>query len=190
MLGKIVLVLSVIALAALPSATRAQTSNLLAAPPLVDAVEENSLQRARDALARGANPNVPYIDGETVLMVAARNDNPAMIDLLLENDANPRMSDDEDNTALHWAARRASGDTLSLLIQGTLDAGGDLDSLNANGETPLVVAVRQDNAEAVRLLIDAGADVDVTDFTGRSARDWGAVSRSRTIRNLVEGADG
>jgi ankyrin repeat protein len=60
---------------------------------------------------------------------------------------------------LHRAARRGDADTLRLLTRA-----GPVDSLDAQGDTPLMLAVHHRNEDAADVLLTAGADPDhVTD---------------------------
>ena len=47
-----------------------------------------------------------------------------------------------------------------------------LDETNNSGETPLISAVHQRDLAMMRILLEAGADPDRADNSGRSARDY------------------
>jgi ankyrin repeat protein len=53
------------------------------------------------------------------------------------------------------------GDTASLLE--LLDDGADVNELDADGRTPVLLATRGNHVDAVRVLVEAGADVDIRD---------------------------
>lgn len=72
-----------------------------------------------------------------------------------------------------WKSRIAS-------VKALLNAGADVEAKNIDGETPLISAAkryrrhdgeekRANNMEVMRLLVDAGANLDVTDAMGRTA---------------------
>jgi ankyrin repeat protein len=80
------------------------------------------------------------------------------------------------------------------LIQDIINAGAEVDALEQDGSrTPLFVAVEKKNKEAIKLLIDAGANVNASEavLTGKTALM--AASRNNdllTVRYLLElGAD-
>ena len=75
--------------------------------------------------------------------------------------------DESGNTALHLC--QYSQDA-KLITQCLLSAGVDTNIQNNAGETALMKAVETCNIGAVKLLIEAGADLDLTDLEGNSAR--------------------
>jgi hypothetical protein len=81
-------------------------------------------------------------------------------------------------------AAAADGATDSLLA--LLDAGADLHARSEFGRTPLIVAVRNAEADAVRLLLAHGARVADQDLEGNTALahardiDAGEASERRT----------
>jgi ankyrin repeat protein len=60
-----------------------------------------------------------------------------------------------------------------------IEAGADLEQADANGTTPLLAAIINDNMAMARVLIDAGADVNAVDWYGQTPL-WAAVD----VRNL------
>ena len=54
------------------------------------------------------------------------------------------------NTSLHLAVQNGNIDIVKML----LDAGNDLNAVNAEGQTPLDLAITTNNAEIVRLLVE------------------------------------
>lgn len=73
-------------------------------------------------------------------------------------------------TALHYAAREGHTGVLALLSGN----GARIDDPEANGVTPLLLAIMNDHAEAARYLIEHGADVNADDWYGRTPL-WAAV---------------
>ena len=68
---------------------------------------------------------------------------------------------------LHRAAR--DGDTSA--IKRLIDNGDNINGITYNGRTALHYATANQNLNAVNLLINLGADIAVTDLSGRVARD-------------------
>ncbi|OZC03749.1 ankyrin repeat domain-containing protein [Rubricoccus marinus] len=98
------------------------------------------------------------------------------------------------------AAAGASGDCPPLPraetaahVRCALDAGADPNETDAEGWAPLHAAINRSDAEAIRLLVDAGADLSVAGPYGRPILHHAVIyadADAATIRLLVEaGAD-
>ena len=57
----------------------------------------------------------------------------------------------------------------------------NVEAKRLGGETPLMLAARNGNAELVRLLIEAGVKVDATEVKGQTALMW-AAAMSKVVR--------
>jgi hypothetical protein len=83
----------------------------------------------RQMLREGANPDARYVDGDgfgsrmdcSPLHLAARNDRPDIIELLLSFGANPQALDEDGHTPLHTAAWRGSSACMRALVEGGAD---------------------------------------------------------------------
>ncbi|HEV3333677.1 MAG TPA: ankyrin repeat domain-containing protein [Bryobacteraceae bacterium] len=138
-------------------------------------------------LDAGADPNTANPGGETALMTAARTGKVDAVTLLLDKGANVNAKDTlHAQTALMWAVLENHRDMIELLLSRGADinahtnvtipkgeyvpakAGGASGSgiirqralpTADGGMTPLLFAVRDGNAEMLRLLLDRGADL-------------------------------
>ncbi|HET7365224.1 MAG TPA: ankyrin repeat domain-containing protein [Burkholderiales bacterium] len=79
------------------------------------AIEKNNLVYAKKVLAMNFDPNMHHDNGYTPLAYAAMKGNPAMIELLLRNDANPALTTKEGDTAVELALRMGHADVADLL---------------------------------------------------------------------------
>jgi ankyrin repeat protein len=90
-------------------------------------------------------------------------------------------------TALSFAAREGRLEAARLL----LDAGADVNALEANGISPLVMAITNRHTAVASLLLARGANPNAADWWGRTPL-WAAVDMrnldldSRTLENGVE----
>jgi uncharacterized protein len=90
-------------------------------------------------------------------------------------------------TALSFAAREGRLDAARLLV----DAGADVNAREANGISPLVMAITNRHTPVAALLLARGADPNAADWWGRTPL-WSAVDMrnldldSRTLENGVE----
>ncbi|MFZ9583840.1 MAG: ankyrin repeat domain-containing protein [Pseudohongiellaceae bacterium] len=144
----------------------------------------SNVAAARLLLGRGADVNaVEQWRGQTALMWAAAQQQPAMLQLLIDsgaklderslpNDwerqvsAEPRMKilPPGQLSALHYAAREGCTDCVAALIK----AGARLDIVDGDGVTPLVLAGLNARWDSMKLLLDAGANPDKWDIYGRN----------------------
>jgi ankyrin repeat protein len=79
--------------------------------------------------------------------------------------ANVNASDDQDISALRWAARGGHVKAVNIL----LEAGADVNQKSRLGWTALIQAVIAGSVETVSALIERGADVKATTFAHASA---------------------
>ncbi|XP_039497074.1 histone-lysine N-methyltransferase EHMT2 isoform X1 [Drosophila santomea] len=78
------------------------------------------------------------------------------ISFLLNQEADPNISDNDNNTVLHWSTLHNDGlDTITVLLQ----AGADCNVQNVEGDTPLHIACRHSVTRMCIALIANGADL-------------------------------
>lgn len=119
--------------------------------------------------------------GRTALEIAAHNEDPAAIRLLLECGADPRNDPPECYRAIHLAAKSGDLDLVRLLIV----KGEKLDEVTGNGDTPLIMAARAGRQDVVEFLIGAGARLDMLNSCGRNAFIAAIGSGDIGIANLL-----
>ena len=117
-------------------------------------------------IQRGANLELPDIDGHTPVINAARKGHTECVECLLDNGAKTDVFDKKGNCALHYAA--ACG--YHLIAQALLRKGAAVDPRNANQETPLILASQVGDETILQLLIDYHADLHA-----KSAAGWNAL---------------
>jgi ankyrin repeat protein len=85
-------------------------------------------------------------------------------------------------TALLYAAR----DGRVELTRTLLDAGADVNHADANGISPLLMAITNDQTDVARLLVERGADLNAADFWGRTPLFSAVEIRNRDISRTNE----
>ncbi len=133
---------------------------------LLEAVNENKSEKAKQLLARGANANATNSDGWSALMVAASKGHSGIVSLLLEKGARVNEKNPKGQTPVMFASHWGHAGVVKLLI----DGGADVNAPMANGWTPLIDAVQMERPAVVKLLIEAGADVK-----GKTRDGWTAL---------------
>ncbi len=116
------------------------------------AVLNNDLEGAKLLLDAGARVDEPLLHGGTAYTIALYFKNRPMIELLLERGANP-----EAKSRIHLAYEERGVDGL----REQLAAGADPNSLDEYGVSLLCYAVCRRDLPATRILIDAGADIEI-----------------------------
>ena len=127
-------------------------------------------------LQLGADINAKDSHGEAPLARSLSGRNEPMTLMLIEGGASISELDRHGNTALHYAALSRLGAVISRL----LEMGAYIDATNMYGSTPLHVAIKPQSLSPsigphddktihlVQLLIDAGADIEMSDWSDRT----------------------
>jgi ankyrin repeat protein len=108
------------------------------------------------ALAKGPALNLSNRFGETALMHACARDFDMMENIqtaLLERGADVSASDQNGDTALHYAARNDDKNGAKVLCDMLLDFGAAADAVNNAGKTALDIATENGNEPLVKLLL-------------------------------------
>ncbi len=92
-------------------------SNSAAGPVLMDAVEGPNDRIVRLLLAKGADPNRRDPQGETALMIAASNADPACVQALLDHGAEVNAKNQDGDMAWGYAASEGRADNIALLVR-------------------------------------------------------------------------
>jgi ankyrin repeat protein len=156
-----------------------------------------SLEIVKALLARGANPNLALMkslpgrsgmdsgdtglgEGTTPLIRAALSGDAAVMRLLLEKGADPKLTLKDGSTALMVAAgvnyrdkftRGTDAEALESL-KVALETGLSLDQVNTRGETALHGAAARGADTIVQFLVDRGAKLEVKTKTGLTPLDY------------------
>jgi uncharacterized protein len=191
----------------LRAGARVNIANDLGVTPLYLACTNRNSAIVDKLLSAEANPNAALLNGETVLMNCARTGNAASVKALIAAGAQVSVKEREhDQTALMWAAAEKHHEAVRVL----LDAGADVrarsksysqtvtsevtqrlgrEQLNYNvvrgGSTPLLFAARSGDADSVRFLLAAGADINDTLPDGTSALVLAAHSGNGSAANVL-----
>ena len=125
--------------------------------PLSEACINGNAAMIELLLNADANPNSVLPEGETALMTASRSGNAVTVKLLLTHGADVNAVDSvRGQTALMWAAAEGNTEAVSALIAD----GADMKKQTAAGFTAFLFAVRNGKIGPVRVMLDAGADVN------------------------------
>jgi ankyrin repeat protein len=121
---------------------------------------------ARALLAAGAKVNVADKYGETALTIAAQNDRKELVKLLCDYGAVDKNSH---QPALEWFVSHKKHDMAELLLGYGANVNTIAEAYRNNGATVLILAIQNNDPEMAKLLINAGADVNIKDKKGKTA---------------------
>ena len=173
--------------------------NDLGVAPLPLACINRSAEVVELLLEAGADPNAAPEGRETPLMTAAWTGSVEVVTQLLASGADVHAAESSrQQNALMWAVSEKHPEVVRLL----LDHGADIHARSAvqtgrsrrrgsGGYTPLLFAARVGDATSVRILLDAGANVDDTAEDGLSALTLATVRGHVDVATLLleRGAD-
>jgi ankyrin repeat protein len=140
----------------------------------------NTAAKVKLLVASGANVEARDEEGQTALMKAASNGNAAVVTALLESRANVNAFDNKSMNALLFSLNDenyAHGEERKTLPARRIEVARRLllaksinvNAQNVDGETALMRAVRLENVELVKSLLDHGADPKRSDVLGNTA---------------------
>ena len=154
--------------------------------PLVDAAERGDAGAVRTLIAQRTDVNAARADGVTALHAAVHHDRLDVVELLLRAGASPATADRYGITPLYLACVNGNADTVRRLLDAgadpnAADPGGETALMTAArtgspavlrlllergaqvearepefGQTALMIAVREDHAPAIDVLLTAG----------------------------------
>jgi len=136
---------------------------------LREATRAGRLAEARGLIEQGADVNAKDGTEQSAYLLATSEvgESPALLDLMLGSGADVQAKDSYNGTGLIRAAHRGYPELVRRLIE----AGVELDHVNRLGWTALLEAIilgdgGHDQVETVRLIVEAGADVNIADNEG------------------------
>ncbi len=141
-------------------------------------VAKDNLEICNQFYAAGINPNAYTSDGVPFLCIAVRNDCEEMVNWLLDRGADLNMiSKDRGYSPVMDAVWRKNYSLTKLFVE----KGANLNLISSDGQPILVLAVGNGNAKIVELLLEHGADADLCDSMGMSARAYAFLFKKTEI---------
>ncbi len=116
---------------------------------------------------------------ESVLMLAALKGYLPLVKRLVELDADVNKPG---WTPLHYAASTGQVAVIEFLLENS----AYIDAESPNGSTPLMMAAMYGSPESVKVLIQAGADLNVKNQLGLTALDFSVRGNRQNAKELIE----
>jgi len=133
---------------------------------LLQALWNEDIDRIKDLLGKGADPNAQTSCGTRPLLIAAKKGNTEIIRILIENGAQVDGRDKNGLTALMSAASAGKARNVEVLIA----AAADLNAKDNKGITALMWATVKGFADVVEILLNSGAAVNAKTPEGLTAQ--------------------
>ena len=131
------------------------------------------------------NVNAMNKKGETALLLACKSAQPTIVNLLLQNGADPNISDTRRYTSLHAAVYGCcANETLQEIINHEVQ----LDYQDIHGNTALLLACSYRQQESVKILLEAGSNPNIVDNNGDTCLHAGVRTgcRKKIIRTIID----
>ncbi len=154
--------------------------------PIADVAMQGDMDSVRTLVQEHPGEvNAPQPDGSTALLWAAYWNDQETVKALLAAGANVNASNRDGFTPLY---RRPAPMATLAMVEILLKAGADANSFQAQGQTVLMTAARAGNAEAVKALLDHGAEVNAKEtWRGQTALMWAtAENHPDVVQVLVD----
>lgn len=178
---------------------------------MLKAVNMHDADQVSALLQRGMDVNTSDSEGNTLLLLAARNSDSQILETLLINKANVLKINKYGDSALMLAALRGPLQNVKALVQAgadidpegwtpliyaafeghvdivtyllTLDL--DINAQSANGISALMAASRNGHLEVVKILLEHRADLNLANQDNKSARALAMERNQNTIAELL-----
>lgn len=129
---------------------------------IIEGVENREKEKVARLLQKGANPNTINPKGASILMIAAKNGDLSIVELLVENGADVNYRSNEYTSWLQYLSvldyAAISGDT--TIVNYLLENGADINSKDKIGHTVLYTALFGKNVKMAWHLLNKGAIIE------------------------------
>lgn len=169
------------------SASESGQSTAVSTPELVDqlqqAAHDGDLKTVVAKLEAGANVNGMDAEGRTALMLAGFNGHSEVILKLLDEGAIIDRRDVMGRTALLYTATGPFAEAVRIL----LDKGANPNVVDSDEHfSPLMHAAAEGNLDVVKILVEAEADITLTDVDGDNAASFARQSGHFEVASYLE----
>lgn len=178
---------------------------------MIRSVKAGDVSAVVDLLRRGVDVDTTDPEGNTLLIIAAREGQEPMVELLLAQRPKLNARNAAGDSALRLAAIGGKTGIVKKLVQAgarvntpdwtpliyacfgnhveivryLIQMKADVDAASENGTTALMVASSQGQSEIVRLLLNAGADVNKITVNRETALDMALKTNNEEIAGLL-----
>ena len=130
-------------------------------------------------LSEGLDPDIKDASGTPLIFHLALIGDSTNLQLVIENGANLNAIDSDHNTLLHMAIMSSNPNVFDYVR--SLPNSPSIKQANREGLTPLMAAVQTSRIDTIDALIEAGADLEVTDYRGSTALHTAAADADKLV---------
>lgn len=155
---------------------------------LMVAVKKSDIKKARQAILKGENVNARDSNGNTPLIINARQaSSEEIMRLLLKNGANVNARNYSGITALMLAARFGRTEKIDILLK----HGAEINAKSNAGKTALMESAARGDVKIVNQLLEAAADVNQrTESKGETALRIAIQNGHKELADILRKAGG
>jgi ankyrin repeat protein len=128
-------------------------------------------------LKEGGYINSQDEEGNTIIMVAAKNNNESFLKYLYEKGANPRTRNKKNDNLVDFLIEQNN----LPLFKVALEIGENINDEDGNGMLSIHKSIKQKRAEFSKILINRGADMTKKDNFGSTAIKYAVLNEDREI---------
>lgn len=150
--------------------------------PLMLAVECGDLAIVKALISNGAHVNEKNKRGMTALIPASVKGHTEIVQLLLDASANLEETWEKGGTALYESAQQGH----NAIVQTLIAKGANINArLRHNGWTPLMIAVAEGHTTTAVIILESGAEVNISNNKGRTALMFAAWHGDNEITEML-----
>ena len=142
-----------------------------------------NLKAVQEFVTKGTPVDSTIDDKSTALMWSAFNGHTEVVAYLLEHGATVDLKDNNGRTALLYASSGPYPETVGLLLRNGANANTQG---KAEGFTALMMAASEGQLEVARVLLLNGADIDIIDRDGDTAKTFAREKGHTAMLELLE----
>ncbi|POM68523.1 Ankyrin [Phytophthora palmivora] len=151
-------------------------------PHIVQLVLDKIMEKPSEEAAELINQQNQF--GNTPLHNAARTGSPGCVSCLLQAGAGHSVKNVNGSIALHHACYSEQPNV--KVVQLLVEAGSDANALDEQGCSPLIVAAKKNQTEAIDFLRKHGADITLANSFGENALHFAELRNNTNAIHLLE----
>jgi len=152
-------------------------------PEFCNCIAEGDIPHVKEFMKAGFSPSAIDSKGVPMVCLAARSGHGKVLNLLVERGADIHaVSEDRENNALMDAVSVGNENMVHTLVK----EGVDLNATSKSGQTALILAAGRGDYIISKILVEAGADLEVEDSMGMSASGYSDLFGTDEMKALFE----